>query len=179
MVVVYRDDQEAADALAQQLRRDNDRLADENERLKAELAARPPADRRTRKEKRAAARQPKKAAGKQRPAATRTSRTPVRDWIVRILAGLVLGGAGAYSTGYVLYPAFNHGVKSLGHGVFSFVLVQVPVFLFVSPGLLGRWDYDASKDGTLTKKQRALSIAGGLLLVAFVAWLGSFEGSGD
>ena len=142
---MYRDDKDAADALAEQLRRDNAQLEDENAKLRAELASRPvesPARKgETKKQRKRRLKAERKAAAQTARTTGRASElparrppgiardgtyreTPVTDWMVRGAAALGVGAL-ALKVNALAYPYFNRGKTSLFMGVFSAVLCQM------------------------------------------------------
>ena len=187
---MYRDDKDAADALADQLKRDNAELERENTKLKEELAARPArpvtpapaAPPRSKKQKKRDKKQ-RKAEHKQgkrtRPAIVRSASF---NWIVRVACSITVA-IGSFAITRSLYPTLHPGKEGLYQSIFAALLAQIWALLLIAQSILGWWpneDEDSGYD-ELTPRQRLLAIGGGICAVivtaAFIAFVG--ESSGD
>lgn len=200
MANVYRDDRDAADALATKLRRDNAELEDEktkleseNARLREELASRPPkqpskrerkaAERRARAEKErrtASERRADREDKKKRQAEARMralSKGPAYNWTVRIIVGLCVGVVSFFVT-RTLYPIVNRGLTSLWVPVFGALLNQIWGLAFISQAILGWWLNEDAVGGVekMTRKHRIGMIVGGIVAVLVTAAFGAIVG---
>jgi hypothetical protein len=177
---VYRDDKDAADALADQLKRDNADLERENSQLKEELAARPPATRSTK---------PRKRDNKQRKADREQGKrarpaivgNPGFNWTVRIACGVVVAVA-SFTITRALYPNLHPGKDGLWQSIFGALLAQLWALPLIAQPILGWWpneDEDSGYD-VLALRQRVLAIGGGIcaviLTAAFIAYVGESSG---
>jgi hypothetical protein len=181
---VYRDDEQAADQLAASLRRENEQLAEENARLRQELAARPlpaaqPASAAKRKKKDKKQKQRDRAARAAAPAAAESAPPRRASWGIRIGAGVIAAAISTPLAGYWLYPVFNKGETSLFAGIFTAAINQIWAQLLVAQPLLG-WMPDEGHHRELSTGARAkLLLAGVFAIVAFAAFIAFLGDAGS
>ncbi len=175
---MYRDDQDAADALADGLKRENAELERENATLKEALAARPapaPAPARSKKQKKSAKQQRK--ANRKQAREQANVRSPAYNWMVRAVCGVAVAAL-SFAITRSIYPALHPGKSGLFPSALGAVINQMWALALIAQPILGWWPNEDADSGydVLTTRQRALAIGGGTCAIvvsaAFLALVG-------